>query len=138
MGWLLLLALGVFAASKVGKRPNVNIGDHAFVRGDSIYLGDPSVWPAIGEQAKGKNAPAYGVGTIFTADPNKLPLTQANRAFVKTVVFEIVGFRYAVSIGMYRFRLRFTINGAVSPIEAGYSELIITQGLNLGAFKRAS
>lgn len=137
MGWLVLLALIGFAAAKAGKSSG-NLGEHEFVKGNGIYLGDPTVWPNVGEQTKGKSAPPYPLGTIFTADPSKLPLTQANRDFVKTVVFEIVGFRYAVSIGMYRFRLKFTINGKESPIEAGYSELILTQGINLGAFKRVS
>jgi len=135
MGWLLFLALGVFAASKVGKRPGVNLGEHAFVRGDGIYLGDPIVWPSAGEQTKGKAAPPYPLGTIFTMNPDMLALTKENRAFVKTAVIELTGFRYAISIGMYRYRVRLTINGTISPCEAGYSELIITKSLNSGAFK---
>lgn len=135
MGWLVLLALIGFAAAKAGKSSG-SIGEHALIRGDGIYLGDPAVWPKVGEQTKGRAAPAYYLGTNFTADPAKLLLTQANRDFVKTVVFEVVGLRYAVALGMYRYRLKFTINGVVSPIEAGYSELVITQGLNRGCFKR--
>jgi len=132
---LIFLALAAFAASRLGKGSTDSFGGHVFVQGDGVYLGDPAVWPGVGEQTKGKNPPPYPLGTIYNLDPDKLPLTKENRAFIKTALMELVGYRYAISIGMYRYRVRLTINGTISPCQAGYSELILTRGINSGAFK---
>ena len=132
---LIFLALAGYAASKYRTGASDPFGGHAFVRGNGIYIGDPAVWPNVGEQTKGKNPSPYALGTIYNVDPDEIALTKNNRNFVKTLIMELTGYRYAVSLGMYRYRVRMTVNGTISPCEAGYSELILSRGVNSGAFK---